>query len=40
MKPVEVKNSFIAVPTAPGLGLDLNPDFLKAHMAPGEIWWG
>jgi L-alanine-DL-glutamate epimerase-like enolase superfamily enzyme len=39
-KPVQVNNSFIAVPTAPGLGVDLSTDFLKTHMAPGETWWG
>ncbi len=24
----------------PGLGVDLNPDVAKAHLAPGENWWG
>ena len=24
----------------PGLGVDLNPDVVKAHLAPGETWWG
>lgn len=24
----------------PGLGVELNPDVVKAHLAPGESWWG
>lgn len=24
----------------PGLGIELNPDVAKAHLAPGETWWG
>jgi L-alanine-DL-glutamate epimerase-like enolase superfamily enzyme len=24
----------------PGLGIDLNPDVVKAHLAPDETWWG
>ena len=24
----------------PGLGYDLNPDVVKAHLAEGESWWG
>ncbi|MDE3198871.1 MAG: mandelate racemase/muconate lactonizing enzyme family protein, partial [Acidobacteriota bacterium] len=24
----------------PGLGVELNPDVVKAHLAPGEAWWG
>ena len=24
----------------PGLGVELNPDVAKAHLAPGESWWG
>lgn len=26
--------------TKPGLGMDLNPDVVKAHLAEGETWWG
>lgn len=26
--------------TQPGLGADLNPDVVKAHLADGEAWWG
>jgi galactonate dehydratase len=36
----EVKNSRLTVPTGPGLGLDINPDFLKQNLAPGEEYWG
>ncbi len=35
-----VKNGFIEVPDKPGLGIELNPDVVKAHLAPGETWWG
>lgn len=36
----EVKNSLLTVPTAPGLGLDLDFDYLKSQLVPGEPWWG
>jgi L-alanine-DL-glutamate epimerase-like enolase superfamily enzyme len=35
-----IKNSFIDVPTKPGLGIELNPDVVRAHLAKGEVWWG
>jgi len=35
-----VKNGFIEVPNKPGLGIELDPDVVKAHLAPGETWWG
>jgi L-alanine-DL-glutamate epimerase-like enolase superfamily enzyme len=35
-----IKNGFIAVTDKPGLGADLNPDVVKAHLAAGEQWWG
>jgi len=35
-----VKGSFIEVPRKPGLGMELNPDVVKAHLATGEVWWG
>jgi len=34
------KNGFITVPDKPGLGLELNPDVVKAHLMPGEKYWG
>jgi galactonate dehydratase len=38
--PPEVRKSQLKVPTGPGLGLDLNMDFLKRNLADGEEWWG
>ena len=38
--PPVVRNSLRPVPKGAGLGLDLNPDFLKKFMAEGETWWG
>ncbi|MBI3681401.1 MAG: mandelate racemase/muconate lactonizing enzyme family protein [Acidobacteria bacterium] len=35
-----VKNGFLEVPNQPGLGIELNPDVVKAHLVPGEVWWG
>jgi L-alanine-DL-glutamate epimerase-like enolase superfamily enzyme len=35
-----IKDGFIRITDKPGLGVDLNPDVVKAHLAPGEQWWG
>lgn len=35
-----LRNGKIAVPEGPGLGLEINEDWLKAHMEKGETWWG
>jgi L-alanine-DL-glutamate epimerase-like enolase superfamily enzyme len=35
-----IKDGFVAVTRKPGLGVELNPDVAKAHLAPGETWWG
>ncbi len=35
-----IKNGFVQVPDRPGLGIELNPDVVKAHLVPGETWWG
>ncbi len=35
-----VRNGRLQVPEGPGLGLDLNFDYLKTVLAPGEEWWG
>lgn len=35
-----IKDGFVRVTDKPGLGADLNPDVVKAHLAPGEQWWG
>jgi galactonate dehydratase len=38
--PLEVKNSHLKVPSGPGLGLDINPDFLEQNLSEGEVYWG
>lgn len=35
-----IKDGAIAITEKPGLGVDINPDVAKAHLAPGETWWG
>jgi L-alanine-DL-glutamate epimerase-like enolase superfamily enzyme len=35
-----VRKSVFPVPEGPGLGLDINEDWLRSHLAKGEIWWG
>jgi L-alanine-DL-glutamate epimerase-like enolase superfamily enzyme len=35
-----VKDGRIQVPDKPGLGVEPNPDYVRAHLAPGEQWWG
>lgn len=34
------QEGFVTVPDRPGLGIELDPDVVKAHLAPGETWWG
>jgi len=34
-----VKDGHIALPEKPGLGIELNPDVVKAHLAEGETYW-
>ncbi len=34
-----VRNSVFPVSDGPGLGLDLNEDWLRAHIASGDSWW-
>ena len=34
------KDGYFHIEDKPGLGFDLNPDVAKAHLAPGEQWWG
>jgi L-alanine-DL-glutamate epimerase-like enolase superfamily enzyme len=38
--PPEVRQGLLRVPAGPGLGLDLNWDFLRKNLAPGEEFWG
>jgi L-alanine-DL-glutamate epimerase-like enolase superfamily enzyme len=35
-----IQDGFVPVSDKPGLGIELNPDVAKAHLAPGESWWG
>ena len=34
-----VKDGHIAVPTKPGLGIELNKEVVKANLARGEKYW-
>ena len=35
-----VKDGRIQLSDKPGLGVELNEDYVRAHLLPGEIWWG
>jgi L-alanine-DL-glutamate epimerase-like enolase superfamily enzyme len=35
-----IKGGYVAVTNKAGLGVELNPDVVKAHLAQGEQWWG
>jgi len=35
-----VQGGYIKATEKPGLGIELNPDVVRAHLAPGEVWWG
>jgi L-alanine-DL-glutamate epimerase-like enolase superfamily enzyme len=35
-----VKDGRILIPDKPGLGVEPDPDYVRAHLAPGETWWG
>jgi len=35
-----IRNGFVQVADKPGLGVEINPEVAKAHLAPGETWWG
>jgi len=34
------KNGYLTIQDKPGYGVELNPDVARAHLAPGETWWG
>ena len=34
------ENGYFTIQDKPGLGIEINPDVAKAHLAPGETWWG
>jgi L-alanine-DL-glutamate epimerase-like enolase superfamily enzyme len=38
--PPEVRKGFLKVPMGPGLGLEINPDFLRKNLVEGEEYWG
>jgi galactonate dehydratase len=38
--PPEVRKGLLKVPTAPGLGLEISPEFLKKNLAADEPYWG
>jgi L-alanine-DL-glutamate epimerase-like enolase superfamily enzyme len=35
-----IKEGYMTVTDKPGLGVDLNPDVVRAHLVQGEKWWG
>jgi L-alanine-DL-glutamate epimerase-like enolase superfamily enzyme len=35
-----IRDGFITMGSKPGLGMELNPDVVRAHLAQGETWWG
>jgi galactonate dehydratase len=35
-----IRKSVVPFPEGPGLGLDINEDWLRRHMAKDETWWG
>jgi L-alanine-DL-glutamate epimerase-like enolase superfamily enzyme len=35
-----IQDGFVEATAKPGLGIELNPDVVKSHLAAGEAWWG
>ena len=35
-----IKDGYHTITNKPGYGVELNPDVARAHLAPGETWWG
>jgi len=35
-----IQEGSVKLSDRPGLGLELNPDVVQAHLAPGERYWG
>lgn len=35
-----IKDGYHTITSKPGYGIELNPDVVKAHLAPGETYWG
>ena len=38
--PLIIRDGRMTISTAPGLGVELDDDWLKGHRFPGEPWWG
>jgi L-alanine-DL-glutamate epimerase-like enolase superfamily enzyme len=34
-----IRKSVMQFPEGPGLGLEINEDWLRQHLAKGETWW-
>ena len=34
------QGGYFTIQDKPGYGIEINPDVARAHLAPGEIWWG
>jgi L-alanine-DL-glutamate epimerase-like enolase superfamily enzyme len=34
------RDGYFSIQDKPGLGVEINPDVAKKHLAPGETWWG
>jgi L-alanine-DL-glutamate epimerase-like enolase superfamily enzyme len=34
------ENGYFTIQDKPGYGVEINPEVAKAHLAPGESWWG
>jgi L-alanine-DL-glutamate epimerase-like enolase superfamily enzyme len=34
------ENGYLTIQDKPGYGVEIDPDVAKAHLAPGETWWG
>lgn len=34
------ENGYLTIQDKPGYGIELNPEVARAHLAPGETWWG
>lgn len=35
-----IADGYLTIQDKPGYGVELNPDVARAHLAPGETWWG
>jgi L-alanine-DL-glutamate epimerase-like enolase superfamily enzyme len=35
-----IRDGYLTIQDKPGYGIELNADVAKAHLAPGETWWG